>query len=317
MVATSDALTAVGPSGEEEWTVDADDLGYGIAAPGRDDVFLESQNDGFEVRSVETGVPLWHGEGLLMEASSDWVLLKNEAQLIQHDLDTGQETWRVDSNGPVAVDSDAIFEVDRQVLTKLTHEGRAVWDVDLEMPGLSYLVVAEGFLVAAGRTALTAYDTADGSELWSAEVGQGMNAGLLTASRVYAFSAVYDETQPDRSTTVLLFDHDGEAATAQIDSGPGQPFFFALLAGGSAYAVDTATGIFYDGRMRPGGKEVGPVRWPVKGGAYVQDGNDLVHVTAPTGAEQWRLEIGAEAHPLAVGDERLIVVDGTTVRAYG
>ncbi len=316
-----DTLTALDAEGEELWTSEVGPDAFVTEAAGRDDVFVEAALSGLSVRSMADGAELWESDGRFVRAAGEWVLLHDEDRIRELDLASGRELWSAEASTTAAVDSTGVYAVENRRLTKWSHGGERLWaaaEPETTSTSFATVVPAEGFVVLGGEGIATAYDSGDGKVLWTVELGEDdVTAGLFMPDLVFAYArgSSPDDAEIDAPAEVTVLGLDGEVGSLDADGS----FFYGypVVVGDEHYGVDGMSGRFYDSTLQPRGEALGPVIQLVQGGAYLQSGRDLVFVTPPDAAEQWRLPLGAGRFPpVAVGDRRLALVVDRTVRGY-
>ena len=308
-------LVALDVDGEETWTADVGDDFYVFSMDVGGEVALAGYGAGVSALALDDGRTVWSDNGQPVWIGDGHVLLLDADGIRELEARSGREEWSAEAASPVAGDGSGVYGIADGRLTKWSHRGRQLWRSESEVSVGSFasVVPADGFVVLSEQNWLSAYDTDDGSLRWKVELGPvDTTVGLLVSDLVYAYPL---GREPEAGANVTVYDADGEVFSFVSD----ESFFYTypVSANGDDYAVDISSGRFYDARGRQSAETPGQVLTGVEGGAYVQDRGDLVFVTPPDGAEVWRLPLErADPGSIAVGDGRLVVVDGRTVRSY-
>ncbi|MDS0280854.1 PQQ-binding-like beta-propeller repeat protein [Haloarcula onubensis] len=204
-------------TGELQWTTAVDGGATGMPCVSGETVLVQSYGhlSGFDRRS---GDQLWQrsiGRGppgcpvvvddvayLANGAFSEW-----STEIFAYDVSTGTRQWRTTLetdelrlDGSVAVGDDYVFVVAGDIVAFDTTDGRETWRTELDAPAETTPTVTDDtvYVTDSGGT-LHAVRTADGSERWTAVVGEpepGTAAAIAdgevyvgTKSGLYSFTA--------------------------------------------------------------------------------------------------------------------------------
>ncbi|MEZ5093930.1 PQQ-binding-like beta-propeller repeat protein [Nocardioides sp.] len=314
-------LVALDKNGEERWRVSDSVGGYVSGLSDDGDILLLSAIDesgGITAIDTSDGSTLWSDEvGYVGQVRGKIFWFFDGSTLGIADVETGEQQWSEPSDN-FALDGDTMFVQDGRRLSAMDLDsGDELWTADL--PGVDEdtyptVVATDGLVAVSVHGDVTAYDARKGTELWHQSIDEDRGDSLSYGGPGLVMLEEYADSDSYTDGRARFFDRDGSRGTVSIDVDDYSFNAVGISSGAGDYIVDTSSGTVYDDQLEPVSRVPGTV-YPVDGGLYSADGDDVGFYRFDESRRSWHLSVGSASGD--EGDTYLIPVDGALLTVSG